>query len=215
MAATLDPETGLMVAKVDCGTGEAVNVPRGCGLSFTLAFLPDFAPQFARTQYAAYRQHFFKPTLGFAGIREYPAGRGRGADIDSGPIVLDVGAGATGLGIPAARAMGDDSTFESLVRLAEIIGFPVQLRGQKSYLLGQLLIGDVIQVWGKTITPWTTTPTGEHIASSSEWPPAESISLVPFYGIASLAGSILSLSTVSLCHRIRHRTIRKRTEESR
>ena len=64
--------------------------------AFTFAFLPDFSPQFAASQYAAYRQQFFKTTLGFIGIREYPPGRGRGADIDSGPIFLEVGAAATG-----------------------------------------------------------------------------------------------------------------------
>lgn len=154
MTATLDSETGLMASRVDYATGESLDLPRGCALSLTLAFLPDFAPDFAEAQYAAYRQHFFKTTLGFAGIREYPPRRERSGDIDSGPIFLDIGAAATGIGIAATKAMGDASMFESIIKLSEIIGFPVQWNGQKSYLFGQLLVGDEFQVWGKTITPW-------------------------------------------------------------
>jgi len=202
MAATLDPDTGLMPTKVDCRTGEALDVPRGCGLSFTFAFLPDLAPAFAQSQYAAYRQRFFKTTLGFAGMREFPAGRGRSADIDSGPIFLDVGAGATGLGVPAAKAMGDASTFESLLRLAEIIGFPVRLGETKSYLFGQLLVADGILVWGKTITPWVAASAGEsNIAPDAKWPPVASVSLAWFYGIAVLVTGALLGPTIRLLQR--------------
>lgn len=106
MAATLDPGTGLMISRVDYASGDVLDLPRGCALSLTFAFLPDFAPDFAQNQYAAYRQHFFKTTLGFAGIREYPPDRQRGADSDSGVIFREVGAAATGIGIAGTRAMG-------------------------------------------------------------------------------------------------------------
>lgn len=158
---------------------------------------------FARTQYAAYRQAFFKSTLGFAGIREYPPDRGRGMDIDSGPIILDVGAAATGFGIAAAKAMGDETALESILRLAGIIGFPTHYRGQKSYLLGQILLGDEIQMWGKTITPWTTVPADDSPLPDAGWPPIKSISLVWFYSLAGLTAGILALLTVCLIRRIR------------
>jgi len=205
MAATLDPDTGLMASKIDYGSGEPLDVPRGCGTSFTFAFLPDIAPDFARTQYAAYRRHFFKTTLGFAGIREYPANRGRRADTDSGSILLQVGAAATGIGIAATKAVGDDAAFESIVRLAEIIGLPVRYRGRKSYLLGQLLVGDELQAWSKTITPWSTVPTGGSVRPDPKWPPLESVSLAYFYGIAGLTGGVLFLLTASTVRRIRCR----------
>jgi hypothetical protein len=191
-----------MASKVDYRSGASLDVPRGCGLSFTFAFLPDFAPDFARTQYAAYRHHFIKTTLGFVGIREYPPGLGRQADIDSGPIILQVGAAATGIGIAATRAMGDDAAFESIVRLAETIGFPTRFGGRKSYLLGQLLVGDELQVWGKTIVPWSVAPPSAPASSDPGWPPLRSISLAHFYGIAGLTGGVLLLLTTRLIRRI-------------
>ncbi len=115
MAGNLDPETGLMPSKIDYETGATLDVPRGSALSFTFAFLPDFAPDFAHSQYAAYQRHFFKSTFGFAAIREYPAHRGRRGDIDSGPLILDVGAAATGIGIAGTKAMGDEATFQAVI----------------------------------------------------------------------------------------------------
>jgi hypothetical protein len=203
LVASLDPKTGLMASRVDCQTGEMLDIPRGCALSLTFAFLADLSPQFAASQYAAYRQQFFKTTLGFAGIREYPPGQGRRADIDSGPIFLEVGAAATGFGIAATKAMADDANFESIVRLSEIIGLPVQRRGQKSYLLGQLLVGDEIQVWGKTVTPWSVSQASGDTSSGQMWPLVESLSLGPFYGMAGLVGGILLLLTLLLIRRVR------------
>ena len=188
MTATRDPATGLMMSRVDYATGEMLDLPRGCALSFTFAFLPDFAPDFARIQYEAYRHYFFKTTLGFAGIREYPPDRQRGADSDSGLIFREVGAAATGIGIAGTKAMGDMATFESIVQLSEIIGLPVHRNGQKSYLLGQLLIGDIFQVWGKTITPWKIS---NDKVSLPAWSPLPSASLSYFYGIAAIVGAIL------------------------
>ncbi len=201
MQTLLDPDTGLMPAKIDYQTARVLNVPRGCALSFTFIFLPDFAPQFAATQYAAYRQHYLESTLGFAGLREYPPGTSRRADVDSGPIIREVGAAATGIGIGAAKAMGDAGTFESIVQLSEIIGLPVQRGGQKSYLLGRLPIGDIIQVWGKTITPWSLSLANDQ-ASKEPWPAIASISLMPFYGIAGIVGGLLFLLTIALIRRI-------------
>jgi hypothetical protein len=83
--------------------------------------------------------------------------------------------------------MGDMTTFESIVQLSEIIGLPIQLNGQKAYLFGQFLIGDIFQVWGKTITAWTT----QSEQSSPTWPPIPSISLNYFYGITVIAGVVL------------------------
>lgn len=195
MTTTRDPATGLMTSRIDYASGEPLDLPRGCALSLTFAFLPDFAPDFAKTQYAAFRQHFFKTTLGFAGIREYPPRRSRRGDIDSGPIFLDVGAAATGIGIAATRAMGDTATFESIVQLSEIIGLPLHLGGQKSYLFGQLLVGDEFQVWGKTITPWVI---NDDRSPQPTPPPFRSVSLVYFHTITSLVGCVLLWLSVRL-----------------
>jgi hypothetical protein len=77
--------------------------------------------------------------------------------------------------------MGDVSTFESIIQLSEIIGLPRYNQGQKTYLFGRLLVGDEIQVWGRTLTPWSRQ---KHTPSSVAWPRIKSVSLIYFYGIA-------------------------------
>ena len=91
--------------------------------------------------------------------------------------------------------MGDDAMFESILQLSEIIGLPVQWGGQKTYLFGQLLVGDEFQVWGKTITPWNVS--GRPDDTMPRWPPIRSISQVYFYAIVVMAGSILVWLTKS------------------
>jgi hypothetical protein len=56
------------------------------------------------------------------GFREWPPGVARRADSDSGPIVNGVGAAATALAIPAARAMGDDVLAQRLEATAGAVG---------------------------------------------------------------------------------------------
>lgn len=103
-----------------------------------------------------------------------------------------MGAGATGIGIAATRAMGDTATFESIVQLSKIIGLPLHLGGQKSYLFGQLLVGDEFQAWGKTITPWVVS--GDE-TPQSEPPTFPTASLACFHIITSLVGcALLGLS---------------------
>jgi hypothetical protein len=199
MKGSLDPETGLMASRIDYASGASLDIPRGCALSLTFAFLADFAPDFAKAQYTAYRQQFFKTTLGFAGIREYPPQRERQADIDSGPIFLDVGAAATGIGIAATKAMDDAAIFESIVQLSEIIGLPVRLGKQKAYLFGQLLVGDEFQVWGKTMTPWSIS---SEMPRRQTWPPFPLITLGYFYSITAVVASLLLWLTLLLVRRL-------------
>ena len=56
------------------------------------------------------------------GFREWAPGVSRRADSDSGPIVNGVGAAATALAIPAARAMGDDALARRLEATAGAVG---------------------------------------------------------------------------------------------
>ncbi|MDH5506603.1 MAG: hypothetical protein OEZ02_05240 [Anaerolineae bacterium] len=204
MAANLDETTGLMPAKIDYRSGDILNVPRGVALSFTFIFLKDLAPEFAAEQYALYQQQFFKSTLGFAGIREYPPGISRPADVDSGPIIREVGAGATGLGIVAAKAMGDAESFESILQLSEIIGFPMQVSEDKYYLFGRLLIGDEIILWGKTYTSWLTYLDGRHPDRLLQQPKEPIFTLAYFYWIAGTVGIVLIWKTLWLVRKLQN-----------
>ncbi len=150
----LDPETGLMIAQL--GTdGKPLGGPRGCGLSWALAFLPSLDPEFARQQYALYRKNWFIPVLGTLGIREWPPGKTGVMDVDTGGVFGDIGAAASGLGIATAKVMNDREAFVGLGRSMEAAGFPCwNICQEKNFFMQNFLLGDVLGVWGKTLCVW-------------------------------------------------------------
>lgn len=97
-------------------------LPRGCALSFQTRFLVEVDPQLARRWWQSTRSHYLVTTMGLSGLREWPPGRDRAADVDSGPIIRGVGAAATGLGIAAARVMGDEDLATRFERTAKFAG---------------------------------------------------------------------------------------------
>ncbi|MBI5544304.1 MAG: hypothetical protein HY901_10470 [Deltaproteobacteria bacterium] len=104
------------------GADRTAREPRGCALSWQTRFLQEFDPALARRWWSAYRKRYLVERMGLVGFREWAPGRDRGMDADSGPIVEGVGAAATGLGIAAARAMGEDELAERIERTATVVG---------------------------------------------------------------------------------------------
>jgi hypothetical protein len=104
--AHLDAKTQLPMSEAT-GADRHSALPRGCALSWSLVYLAEVAPDVAATWWQRYRAQFLVDVGVAVGFREWPEGRGGGADGDSGPIVAGVGAAATGLGLRASRAMGD------------------------------------------------------------------------------------------------------------
>ncbi|MEI8194988.1 MAG: hypothetical protein WCI73_03670, partial [Phycisphaerae bacterium] len=124
MSAHLDPATGLLNMQID-QRGQIHDGPRGCGLSWTLALLPNLAPDLARAQYALYRAAWFRHPLGTTGIREFPTDRqGQFVDCDTGPIIFGLGTAATGFGLAAAKANHDPTNLTGLLRAVELCSFP-------------------------------------------------------------------------------------------
>lgn len=113
----LDKQLGLPWSEVT-GTVPTAREPRGCALSWQTRYLHEFDDALAQSWWLSYRQHFLVERGGLKGFREWAPGRSRRADVDSGPIIEGVGAAATGLGIAAARAMGDEAVAEALERTA-------------------------------------------------------------------------------------------------
>ncbi len=103
-----DAETGLPWSQV-AGTGASGALPRGCALSWQTRYLAEVLPERAARDWRLYLRHYLFDAGVVVGLREWPPGRDRPADIDSGPIVRGVGTAASALAIPAARRMGDDN----------------------------------------------------------------------------------------------------------
>lgn len=128
----MDTKLGLPWSEVT-GQARTGRLPRGCALSFQTRFLAEVDPQLAQRWWQAFRSNYLVTAMGLAGLREWPPGQDRPADVDSGPIIKGVGAAATGLGIAAARVMGDEDLALRLERTAELVA-PVSARNLHTVL---------------------------------------------------------------------------------
>lgn len=152
--AHLDPATGLIPHHIDAVTGEHLQGARGSSQVLMLSFLPELDPVFAQAQYTSFRAQYAQPFLDFVFIREYPHGVRGPMDVDSGPLVFDLGPVASGVSLLPARVNGDVETFERMVQLSEVLGLPLTWGDEKRLALGQLVVGEAFLVLGKTQLNW-------------------------------------------------------------
>jgi len=120
LAHAMDGGLGLPWSEAT-GRAPGARAPRGCALSWQTRYLAEVDPALAARWWAAYRAQYLVDRLVLVGFREWPVGRERRPDADSGPIVQGVGAAATALGIPAARAMGADALANRLEGTAQVV----------------------------------------------------------------------------------------------
>lgn len=115
-------DQGLPPSELKVGSLRSRDVPRGCALSWTVGLRALHDPQSAHVLYRRYRDAYFTGVAPVVGFREWPRGVDRPADSDSGPIILGIGVAASGLGLGAARAVGDVPDVERLQRSARLAG---------------------------------------------------------------------------------------------
>jgi hypothetical protein len=139
------------------GAGRA----RGCDLSFRLCLLPHLDKQAASALYQRYASRFWIDHGVVSGLAEY-AGGGELADIHSGPMIIGIGMSATGMGLGAAVAAGDEARLrrrcQGLVNMERIRPMIAQTRVGRlkmdyRYLTG-LLIGDAMLFYTCTWRKW-------------------------------------------------------------
>ena len=152
--ARLDPMTGLLAHRVDALSGEPLEGSRGSSQSLIARFLIEVDPVWGRSQYVLFRRQFVRSFLGLPGVREYPAGRAGGGDVDSGPLVAGFSASATVVTLAAAQVHGDREVADVLIDVSEAAGLPIHWGGAKRYAFGLLPVGDAFLVWAKSSRPW-------------------------------------------------------------
>ncbi len=106
LAAHLDEASGLPRSELT-GRGPGARWPRGCAHSYLTRYVAEFDPALAASWWAPYRAGFLVRLGGVVGFREWPRGVAQPPDLDSGPIVLGIGAAASAFGIAAAKSQGD------------------------------------------------------------------------------------------------------------
>ncbi len=181
--AHLDAETLLPHGEVDARTGAPRDVPRGCATSWVLPLVARVDPALARVWYDRYRHHFGIERLGLRMFREWPVGRARAADVDSGPVLLGAGVAATGIGLAAARSVGDTETARDIDTLAEFFGCPLQVGDERSVFLGQFAVGDAFLAYARSIP----LPTAAHMGGASRV-----VSAWPFHLVCAVTLALLA-----------------------
>lgn len=152
-----DPRTGLLPFRIgsDC---TATSEVRASGASWNLLYLAHVDEAYALKGYESLRKEFFDtPIPGLFGVREWPRGIDKGGDVDSGPLLFGLSPSATGFAIAMARRAKDTNTLQGLLDTAEIAGFSLSFRGQRSYLLAPI-VGDAILLAARAPIPPAVEP---------------------------------------------------------
>jgi hypothetical protein len=152
--AHLDPQWQLVPHRTQADSAEMVDGVRATSQTLILRFLQELDPEVAQEHYARFRQEFVVTRLNIPGVKEFPTGRERPGDVDSGPLLLGVSLSATAVMMGTARVYGDTHLLTILGQAGEALALPLHWGGQKSYGLGLLPIGDAFAVWSKGAVSW-------------------------------------------------------------
>lgn len=154
---------GRIPHAVDWKTGNTVQESRGNSMSLMLCFLKDIDLDFAQEQFDSYKKDFVDSRLGLPGIREDHKGITKGGDIDSGPVIWEIGGAASIVGQRTAALYGDWNTFQGLRNSIELFGAAYTWQGKKKYLFGQVPMADAFIAWSNVAA------SEADIATTSNW----------------------------------------------
>ncbi len=132
---------------VDAITGDQREIARGSSSSLILIFLADIDPVFASNQFKLFSSSFQLTRFGLPAIMEYPNGHSGKGDIDSGPVIMDIGLAATIVSVGTFKKFGEKRAAEKLSASVESFGFPICCKNSKRYLFGSLPIADAFIAW--------------------------------------------------------------------
>lgn len=138
---------GLIPHAVDASSGKPLENARGCSQSLMLNFLLEIDSVFAHQQFAIFKKLFLDQRLGLFGVREYSFGDSGDGDVDSGPVIFQIGAAASIVSIRTMNLYKEGEYSTSLRNSVEAFGFPVHQDGMKMYLFGKLPMADVFITW--------------------------------------------------------------------
>jgi hypothetical protein len=127
--------------------------PRGSSTSLMLIFLPDIDSNLALKVFQNFKRQFLVYRLGQAGIREYLRTETAKSDIDSGPILFDVGFSGTIVSVGAFLKFNENTIARKISNQIETVGFPMSVSGEKKYLFGSIPIADAFILWSRLQTP--------------------------------------------------------------
>lgn len=138
---------GLIPHKTDYNTQKVIEEAKGSSQSLLLVFLKDIDEQFAQEQFTIYKRKFLTKRFGLFGVREHKKGIHAGGDIDSGPVIWEVGGSASVVGAKTYALFNEKSIAASLRNSLEAFGMSTQSQNEKKYLFGQWIVADCFIAW--------------------------------------------------------------------
>jgi hypothetical protein len=145
----LDPTTLLIPHATLYTTSESIEGARGSSMSLMLPLLAKLDPAFALEQYQQYKKLFLFTRFGLPAVREFPSTKKGHKDLDSGPIILDVGFASSIVGVGTLKCFGDVEAANLLSHTIETFGFSNTFDNKKEFLFGQLPIADAFIAWSR------------------------------------------------------------------
>jgi hypothetical protein len=143
-------KNGLIPHAADPMTGRPTKDARGSSLSLILVFLSEIDNTFGREQFKIYHNTFVENKFALTGVREYPIGVDGNADIDSGPLLFDMGAAATIVGMQTMAVYNENNNSIRIRNAVETFGISTKNENTKQYFFGVIPIADAFIVWGHT-----------------------------------------------------------------
>jgi len=135
-----DGKTRLPFSRIDNATGRGREAPRGCDLSLRICLQRHIAPEYTAELFAQYVKSFWRERDLLVGFAEWPRGKTKREDADSGPIIQGIGMAATGLGLGATIACGDKPRLRQLCRQTAAMKTILQTMLLKDRRTGRLMI---------------------------------------------------------------------------
>lgn len=148
-------KTGLIPHSINSRDSSIAEEARGSSQSLMLIFLKDIDPDFASEQFKLYEKLFINTRFGLTGIREYPKGTFGIGDIDSGPVILQMGGAATIVGMQTTALFGKNEISNQINGTIEGLAFPITTRKNRFYLFGKLPMADAFITWAHSNQKFT------------------------------------------------------------
>lgn len=148
---------GLIPHRAHPFSGKPLEEARGSSQSLMLIFLAQLDEAFAREQFALYEEHFVDTRFGLPGVREYAKGSFGIGDVDSGPIVLQMGPAATIVGMRTLDRYGKHCVSFAMRNSLEGFGLGWTTDDRKHHLFGMLPIADAFLAWSHAGCQFSTT----------------------------------------------------------
>ena len=150
---SLDLKTGLIPHSVNIKGNSTIESARGSSQALILRLLTEIDIELSNKYYKIFKNQFKDEVFGLPGIREYRKGESGSGDIDSGPLVFDIGLAATIVSIGTSRAIGDSELFDGLSKATELLGFPINFNNKKKFIFGLVPMSDAFICWSYATYP--------------------------------------------------------------